>query len=1190
MRGSRHSTGLSGSLLFSLLLVSLDGTQGRAQVRDSVSQLPVAFTYTLPLADSVVRLPAEFREIAPWEGLTVRIDSLSLSAGKDFWVDTLHNVLRISPELLTRVSSAAPNLGAPGRAKPRVIVETTRRAGVFKSRFSLPPPRRIASGDTALASGITPPLTPPLQLRDVFGPGIQRSGSLTRGFVVGSNRDVSLTSNFRLQLSGMLGADIAVAAALADENSPIPPEGLTKQLQEFDKVFVEIRAPRAGATLGDFDFMRSGGSLGVVQRKLQGAEGRLSLGDSTSRTEVTVAAAVARGKFTTNRFNGLDAVQGPYQLAGANGERSIVVVPGSERVSIDGEPMTRGAVEEYTIDYSLAQVTFTVRRIISSASRISVDFQYVDRQYTRTFAGADVRSTVAGGALGVSYYREADNQDSPIDVVLSDSDRAIISKAGSDPFAAAKSSIMYTGVDSVTGASKGRYLLVDTVVAGSPLKILRYAPGDVRALYDASFTFVGDGKGEYSRRQIGEFSYAGPGGGSYAPITLLPIPQLHQLADVSLARDVGNAFHAEVNYALSSFDANRFSAGGTARSTGHAVNARLSLRPVILRVGGVSLGEFGAAVSDNYYGDSFRPLDRIKPIEFNRIWDVSDTLVGSQNVLTAELLYHPSASLTLLNTYGLLTTASGVSSSKYSGRLRVESAPSRALDYTVEYVQREGGGPLSSNWLRQHGSGFLDLGAVKPAVRFEAEDRRQSATDSTGAASLDATSFRFAEVAPSIGFPRLLGSSFSLNGFFRFDDLPYGGEFVRQATSTGFGGAWKYTEGGGLSASIDLTQRTKRFDDQFKTQGSRDAKTLLVRSVTQYRDGRGSVSTDLYYEFGTERAAKLERVFLRVEKGTGSYTYIGDSSQRAVPDPNKFVPVRFDGDYVPVTVPSDRLYPVSSVKSGIRVRLTPARLWPQASSFVESALAALSSETSLRVEEKSTDERMSDLYLLRLSRFLNDSTTLLGMNLLSQDVYLFENSQLFSVRGRLIVRNGLSQFASYRERSASEERSVRVRVQPLREFSIQAEYGSRVNRLRPSTTSDRAYDVSGSSGVFDFSYRPEQEIEFGLHVEVGENENTASVPLQSAGMNAEGVRFVRSFAGKGQFRVEFHREEVLLSSSSAPPYEMTNGRLPGVNFLWSAWGDFRFAGFLQASARYDGRTGSSGRVIHSLQAEVRAFF
>ena len=103
-----------------------------------------------------------------------------------------------------------------------------------------------------------------------------------------------------------------------------------------------------------------------------------------------IAGGISKGKFASNRISPAEGNQGPYRLTGSNGESYLIVLANSEAVYINGVKLTRGASQDYVIDYNSGSVTFTPKRIITADLRVVVEFQYSEQSYQRTMIDARI--------------------------------------------------------------------------------------------------------------------------------------------------------------------------------------------------------------------------------------------------------------------------------------------------------------------------------------------------------------------------------------------------------------------------------------------------------------------------------------------------------------------------------------------------------------------------------------------------------------------------------------------------------------------------------------------------------------------------------------------------------------------------------------------------------------------------------
>lgn len=1014
----------------------------------------------------------------------------------------------------------------------------------------------------------------------IFGKGIQKSGSIIRGFNVSSNRDLTLNSGLRLQLSGRLSEDIEIVAALSDENIPLQPEGNTERLNEIDKVFIQIKHKNLVGTFGDYELKINSGEFSRISRKLQGLKGEFFYGDFSGILSI----ASARGRFANNSFYGKDGNQGPYRLYGSNNENDITVIAGTEKVYVDGIEMKRGENNDYIIEYSTAQITFTSRRIITSASRINADFEYTDRKYQRNFFGVNLAAKVLDEKirLAFNYYRESDDKENLVDYTLTDQEKGILENAGGDRTKAVVSGVSIAPLDSL-GKSTGIYAKVDTTISGNRYTYYAYSANSPSAIYNVVFSYVGEGKGDYSRETLSYYKFKGIGNGSYLPVKYLPLPELKQNANLIIETNPIKELNVNLELAASIYNPNRFST--TVSRTGFAANLLLDLKPVAVDLFGSNIGKVALNLHERYLQNNYSPFDRINPVEFNRDYNVSSSTDTDEELRELSLAYFPFQKISLNGKYGMLRRGENFSSDRFVTSVKYNDSETAQADYNLDYVKTNNLS-VSSSWNKQNGRAWYTFGIIRPGVEFLLDERKEYLNSSD---SLMSSSFRYLEAAPYVELVKIQGFDLRTQVSFRGEYFPVNGYFSKQSNAFLRSLRIGFRPSGIISTTLNLTLRNKYYTDIFKQKGYSDNETFLIYSQTKFNFINGAVTGDAYYEAATEQTAKQQKVFVKVVKGTGNYKYIGDVNANGIADESDFELTAIDGEFIIVYLPTDQLYPTVDLKTSSRWNIDFAKIF-STGSLVSKILSPLSTETFIRIEENSKDTQTKDIYFLNLSKFLSDSTTIRGSNFFQQDLFVFKNEMDFSLRLRFSERRNLTQYTGGVEKGFYNEKGVRAQFKLVDEISNQTEITYINDNYRSQTVNNRKRLVNKSELNSDFSYRPENNIEAGFKISVASiQDKYPSVPTEIS-LNSQLLRVNFSFVGIGRLRVEFERTEYISNSANYIPYEITNGNRLGQNYYWRLFFDYRLAANFSASVNYDGRALGGSQVIHSLRAEARAFF
>lgn len=1036
---------------------------------------------------------------------------------------------------------------------------------VQKEYFHYPLLRRVFGAPTTSESTTArPPTTGPAQ--DDFGAQLTKSGSLTRGVTVGNNRGLKVNSALNLNVSGKVSENVEVVAALTDQTTPIQPEGTTQNLQEIDKVFIQIKAPNLSATMGDYELELLEGQFASYSRKLQGAMGKADY----DNLQVTVSGAVSRGKYHSLQFMGQEGNQGPYQLKGDRGQIDIIVLAGTERVYIDGEQMVRGESNDYIIDYAAAQLTFTRRRLVTSDSRIVVDFQYSDERFRRNLYTAQAKGNLWKDRikLGATLLREADDKDNPLDFTLSEERLETLENAGDDP----QKSV--TNGASFVGDGNGRYVLDE---GGYYVYV-----GPDSGNYLVSFSDVGDNLGDYRYKGQGIYEYVGKNSARYNPVILLPTAKSHNVLDFEMEVKPVSSFNFRGEIALSNYDENSYSRLDDEDNDGIAQNWTLTFKKDTLNLLGKRMGKLELSGKKTTIDDRFNDIDRTNEIEYNRRWDLPDGADRGESTNELYGRYEPVPGLSVGGEFGQIKKGNYFSSDRWQLQSGLQREKLPKYNYRIERIKKDSKlDQRQGDWLRQKGNASYQIWKILPFTNYEAEIKKENWSDSLS------TGFRFNSYTMGMetkGRSRLTASA-SLSH--RKDD-DYLSEDLFQEKSTAITQNYKLklNQVRSFSGSMEFTHRERKFADI----SIGNKRTDLAEAKMQFTPWKRAISADLNYQISNTATAKKERLYIKVSEGDGNWRFEEDLNEY-VNDPL--------GDHILRIITTDEFLPVVELKTSSRLRLEPRRMWGRFGSKQPNVpkwkrwLTALSSESYVAIDERTQEDDVWSIYLLDFSKYRNANTTIFGNMQFRQDLYLFENSRDFSLRLRHRSRDEKNnQFLKGGQDRLENENSARVTARISSKFSSQSEFKSkRTSRLFvESNRQDR--DIFADEIKTDLSFRPKSQLELALECRFSLEEDRFYDEPTQVKAYALAPRVNYSLRSKGRLRGELEWSFVEANPKDRIiPYEMANGRSLGNSLRWDVRFDYRISQTIQATFSYTGRNEPErDRTIHTGRASVTAAF
>jgi hypothetical protein len=1042
---------------------------------------------------------------------------------------------------------------------------------------------------------------------------ITKSGSITRGISFGNTQSVYVNAGLNLQLEGKISDNLNVVAAISDQNIPYQPEGNTQTLQQFDKVFVQLFSKDTRFSIGDivlrnpiWDRINRSSYFLRYYKNVQGGLVENATKISSNRIiNSSLAGAVAKGRFASIFVDAIEGVQGPYRLKGPANERFIIVLANSERVYVDGKLIERGFNMDYTIDYNLAEITFNPKIIITKYTRIRVDFEFSERNYSRTIFSIIHQETFKKLNFFINYYSEKDNPRNPVTLSLSDNDRQILSQAGNNIENALAPSVTEL---STFDEKQVLYRKTDTLINGQIFEIYQYSTNQTDAKYQVSFSDVGSGnyilKNALTNGRVYEWiaPVNGIKQGTYEPVRLLPAPAKRQMVTLGVEYNLSQQEQLFIETAYSYKDINLLSTIGNEQNTGAAFKTgyRNNGKKISFLKRYIWIGETGIELNQQY----FNPIDRFRDIDFDRDWSIRlDTVKPNQEfILNGKLgiIYSPqkdSAKVSLSKNFPLIKADRILYD--FMKRIRTDEIngwQNRGIfEGSIGRLHIQGNTFFlfadqrweQVSWQRFKSEFKYKARYVVPGYIIEVDKNRINSNakkDSVLRTVMNFTSHTF-----FLQNTDTASTKFRTDYTWREDNLPVDGKTLRNTLSHTVNGSVKTI----LFKNQDIAfTGTYRKLENVQLKGL-DEETIMGRLDWNGDFWQQNLRSQFTYNMATGRELKREFVFLPVPTGQGTHTWRDENGDGIQQLTEFYEAINSDErNYVKFFTPTDQYIKAYSQNLNYRLTANFPVEW-QSENDIRAFLTKFSSVFSWTIFRKMTDEAIWKRFVPFSS--VSDNQILSQQNLMRGTLFFNRTSSRFGMDFNVLHSLRKQLLTNGFETNANTEKRLNSRFNFLSAWNIKLIIAELFKTNSSDYLLNRNYQIKGWQLSPELSWQPNNDFRIsGNYIFtvkkniLSDNKLSEEALLNQIGLEIRWNKLQkRSLSGMlKMIEIDFKNGE----TDSPVGYEMLEALRPGINWNWNLTWQQRLSNGLQLNLIYEGRQSQNQRVIQIGRVQVSALF
>jgi hypothetical protein len=740
------------------------------------------------------------------------------------------------------------------------------------------------------------------------------------------------------------------------------------------------------------------------------------------------------------------------------------------------------------------------------------------------------------------------------------------------------------------------YRLVDSTVNTITYdSVLVYTTIDQPDVYTASFTDVGFGNADYVLEEAGAngrtFKWIAPVNGirqgRYAPAVRLVAPRTQQMMTVGTDYQISKELLIKSELAISRFDVNTLSRKDKTNDDG--VAGRLALqytnqfkgnpqKPLIYKLTG----------SYEYVQESFRALERLRPVEFTREWGLPIFLQQEKEQIVT-------AGVELMRT------------TNHRFSYNIQSYQRGSLFTGFRHMIQHGFANKGWTWTGNLNYSSTDSGSnngffLRPTVDLKRRFDKLDNIELGGQYYLEHSESRnrITDSLSSLTFmwdtwtlylrSKEASNKWGLNFFTRRDKLPLGKSLEQTDRSFNYNAYVELMSSEKHQFRLNATIRELKVYNSQLT-GQKPERTVLGRAEYFVNEWKGMLTGNILYEAGSGQEQRRDYSFLEVPAGQGEYTW-NDYNTDGIPQLNEFEVALYQDQarYIRVFTPTLDFIRANYNQFNYSVNLNPRALIDlNKAKGMRKFLTRITLQSGLQIFKKEISDK--NINLDPFSKPKVDTSLISLSSVLTNTLFFNRTSNVWGVDLTHVQNVGRSILTYGLETRTLRDLSGRIRWNLSKKFSTNVLVKKINNQLETPKFGNRNYDLSHWVTEPSLSFQSGTKYRFSLNYKYEEKQNEEGQKeraLINSIITEMRYNVLSSSTINGRF--QFSNIAYTGATNSTVAFIMLDALLPGKNFLWNIDFTRRLANNMEINFTYEGRKPGEAKAIHTGRASVRALF